>query len=62
MGETESGPCGRARSISRVNPTGWARATGLWLIAGSLVVGVLLGFLLLAKVGPWLASAPNAGH
>jgi hypothetical protein len=33
-----------------------------WLIAASLVVGVLLGFLLLSRVGPWLASGPYGGH
>jgi len=33
-----------------------------WLIAASLVTGILLGFLLLSRVGPWLGSAPNAGR
>jgi hypothetical protein len=33
-----------------------------WLITASLVVGVLLGFLLLSRVGPWLASGPYGGH
>ena len=26
-----------------------------WLIAASLVTGILLGFLLLSRVGPWPA-------
>jgi len=40
------------------------RGAGLrsWLIAASLVAGVLLGFLLLSRVGPWLAAAPQGGH
>ena len=62
---------GHLGEVFRLAPRDWLRRTrrdvtgaGLrqWLIAGSLVVGVLLGFLLLAKVGPWLAAAPNAGH
>jgi hypothetical protein len=57
--------------VFRLAPRDWLRRTrrevtgaGLrqWLIAGSLVVGVLLGFLLVSRVGPWLAAAPNAGH
>jgi len=40
------------------------RGAGLrsWLIAASLVAGILLGFLLLSRVGPWLAAAPQGGH
>ena len=29
---------------------------------GQPSLGVLLGFLLLSRVGPWLAAAPNASH
>jgi hypothetical protein len=57
--------------VVRLAPRDWLRRTrrevtgaGLrqWLIAGSLVAGVLLGFLLLSRIGPYLTSAPNAGH
>jgi len=57
--------------VFRLAPRDWLRRTrrdvtgaGLrqWLIAASLVAGVLLGFLLLSRVGPWLASGPNAGQ
>jgi hypothetical protein len=33
-----------------------------WLIAVSLVVGIMLGFLLLSQVGHWLSAAPGAGQ
>jgi hypothetical protein len=33
-----------------------------WLIAASLVVGAVLGFLLLSRVGPWLAAGPHGGQ
>lgn len=61
---------GHLGEVFRLAPRDWLRRTrrevtgaGLrqWLIAGSLVVGVLLGFLLVSRVGPWLA-VPNAGH
>jgi len=57
--------------VLRLAPRDWLRRTrrdvtgaGLrqWLTAASLVAGVLLGFLLLSRVGPWLASVPNAGQ
>ena len=62
---------GHLGEVFRLAPRDWLRRTrrevtgaGLrqWLIAGSVVVGVLLGFLLVSRVGPWLAVAPNAGH
>ena len=62
---------GHLGEVFRLAPRDWLRRTrrevtgaGLrqWLIAGSLVAGVLLGFLLLSRVGPWLAAVPNAGH
>ena len=62
---------GHLGEVFRLAPRDWLRRTrrevtgaGLrqWLIAGSLVVGVLLGFLLLSRVGPWLAAAPDAGQ
>jgi hypothetical protein len=62
---------GHLGEVLRLAPRDWLRRTrrdvtgaGLrqWLIAASLVVGVLLGFLLLSRVGPWLASVPNAGR
>ena len=54
---------GHLGEVFRLAPRDWLRRTrrevtgaGLrqWLIAGSLVVGVLLGFLLVSRVGPWL--------
>jgi hypothetical protein len=62
---------GHLGEVFRLAPRDWLRRTrrdvtgaGLrqWLIAGSLVAGVLLGFLLLSRVGPWLASGPNAAR
>ena len=62
---------GHLGEVLRLAPRDWLRRTrrdvtgaGLrqWLIAASLVVGVLLGFLLLSRVGPWLASVPGAGR
>ena len=62
---------GHLGEVFRLAPRDWLRRTrrevtgaGLrqWLIAGSLVVGVLLGFLLVSRVGPWLAAVPYAGH
>jgi hypothetical protein len=62
---------GHLGEVLRLAPRDWLRRTrrdvtgaGLrqWLIAASLVAGVLLGFLLLSRVGPWLASAPGAGQ
>lgn len=62
---------GHLGEVFRLAPRDWLRrsrrdVTGAgprqWLIAASLVAGVLLGVLLLSRVGPWLASAPNAGQ
>jgi hypothetical protein len=62
---------GHLGEVFRLAPRDWLRSTrhdvtgaGLrqWLIAASLVAGVLLGFLLLSRIGPWLASTENAGH
>ncbi len=62
---------GHLGEVLRLAPRDWLRRTrrdvtgaGLrqWLTAASLVAGVLLGFLLLSRVGPWLASVPNAGQ
>ena len=62
---------GHLAEVARLAPRDWLRRTRRdvrgagrrqWLIAASLVVGVLLGFLLLSRVGPWLASGPNAAH
>jgi hypothetical protein len=59
------------KDTATLAPRDWMRSTrravagaGLrqWTIASSLVVGVLLGFLLLGRVGPWLASTPHGGH
>jgi hypothetical protein len=36
--------------------------TRQWLIAASLVAGVMLGFLLLSRVDHWLSAAPGAGQ
>jgi hypothetical protein len=57
--------------VVRLAPRDWLRRTGRevtgagtrqWLIAASLVAGVMLGFLLLSRVGHWLSAAPGAGH
>ncbi|MGH3149225.1 MAG: hypothetical protein ACRDOB_00635 [Streptosporangiaceae bacterium] len=57
--------------VFRLAPRDWLRrarrdVTGAgprqWLIAASLVAGVILGFLLVNHVGQWLAAAPGAGH
>ena len=62
---------GHVMDTARLAPHDWLRSTrrdvagaGLrqWAIASSLVVGVLLGFLIVGRVGPWLASVPNAGR
>lgn len=58
---------GHLGEVLKMAPRDWLRRTrrdvtgsGMrqWLIAGSLVVGVLLGYLMLGRVGPWLASFP----
>ena len=62
---------GHVMDTARLAPRDWMRSTrrdvagaGLrqWVIASSLVVGVLLGFLILGRVGPWLASTPFRSH
>jgi hypothetical protein len=71
FGATTIHVLGHLGEVVRLAPRDWLRRTrrevtgaGLrqWLIAGSLVAGVLLGFLLLSRIGPYLTSAPNAGH
>jgi hypothetical protein len=62
---------GHLGEVFRLAPRDWLRrtrrdvtgaGTRQWLIAASLVAGVLLGFLLLSHVGHWLALAPGAGR
>jgi hypothetical protein len=57
--------------VFRLAPRDWLRrgrreVTGAgarqWLIAVSLVAGVMLGFLLLTHVGHWLSAAQGAGR
>ena len=61
---------GHLGEVFRLAPRDWLRRTrrevtgaGLrqWLIAASLVAGVLLGFVLLSRVGSWTASTPGLG-
>lgn len=56
---------GHLGEVFRLAPRDWLRRTRRdvtgagprqWLIAASLVVGVLLGFLFLGRVGPWLTA------
>jgi hypothetical protein len=62
---------GHIADTARLAPRDWMRRTrrdvagaGLrqWTIASSLAVGVLLGFLLLGRVGPWLTSTHLRGR
>jgi hypothetical protein len=62
---------GHLGEVFRLAPRDWLRRTRRevigagarqWLIAASLVAGVLLGFLLLSQVGHWLSVAPGAGQ
>jgi len=62
---------GHVADTARLAPRDWMRRTrrdvagaGLrqWAIVSSLVTGVLLGFLILGRVGPWVASNPFRGH
>jgi hypothetical protein len=62
---------GHLGEVFRLAPRDWLRRTRpevtgagprQWLIAASLVVGVMLGFLLLSQMGHWLAVAPGAGQ
>ncbi len=48
--------------LRRTRPEVYRAGTRQWLIAASLVTGVLLGFLLLSHVGHWLSAAPGAGQ
>jgi hypothetical protein len=61
---------GHLGEVARLAPRDWMRrarrdvrgAGGRqWLLAASLVAGALLGLAMLARVGPWLASA-HVGH
>jgi len=56
---------GHLGEVFRLAPRDWLRRTRRdvtgagsrqWLIAASLVVGILLGVLFLGRVGPWLAA------
>jgi hypothetical protein len=56
---------------AKLAPRDWMRRTRRdvsgagprqWLIAASLVVGAVLGFMLLGHVGPWLNAAHTVGH
>jgi hypothetical protein len=56
---------GHLGEVFRLAPRDWLRRTRRdvtgagprqWLIAASLVAGVLLGVLFLGRVGPWLAA------
>jgi hypothetical protein len=62
---------GHLGEVFRLAPRDWLRrtrhevtgaGTRQWLIAASLVAGVMLGFLLLGRVGHWLSAAPGAGR
>jgi hypothetical protein len=62
---------GHLGEVFRLAPRDWLRrtrrevtgaGTRQWLIAASLVAGVLLGFLLLSHVGHWLSAAPGTGQ
>ena len=62
---------GHLGEVFRLAPRDWLRrtrrevtgaGTRQWLIAASLVAGVMLGFLLLSQTGHWLSAAPGAGH
>ena len=57
--------------VFRLAPRDWLRrtrrevtgaGTRQWLVAASLLAGVMLGFLLLGHVGHWLSAAPGAGQ
>ena len=59
---------GHLGEVFRLAPRDWLRRTRQdvtgagprqWLIAASLVVGCMLGFLLLSHVGHWLAVRPG---
>ncbi|HEY5026418.1 MAG TPA: hypothetical protein VII76_15685 [Acidimicrobiales bacterium] len=62
---------GHIADTARLAPRDWVHRTrrdvagaGLrqWTIASSLVLGALLGFLVLGRVGPWLTSTHLHGH
>jgi hypothetical protein len=57
---------GHLAEVARLAPRDWLRrarrdvrgaGSRQWLIAASLVAGVLLGLAMLSRVGPWLATA-----
>lgn len=59
---------GHLGEVFRLAPRDWLRRTRRdvtgagsrqWLIAASLVIGAMLGFLLLSHVGHWLALTPG---
>lgn len=61
---------GHLAEVARLAPRDWLRRTRRdisgaggrqWLIAASLVAGVMLGLVMLGRIGPWLATA-HAGH
>jgi len=71
FGATTIHVLGHIADTARLAPRDWVRRTrrevagaGLrqWTIASSLAVGVLLGIILLGRVGPWLASTNLRGH
>ena len=62
---------GHLGEVFRLAPRDWLRrtrrevnraGTRQWLIAASLVLGGILGFLLLSQVGHWLSAAPGASQ
>jgi hypothetical protein len=62
---------GHLGEVVRLAPRDWLRrsrrevtgaGTRQWLIAASLVAGVMLGFVLLSHVGHWLSAAAGAGR
>lgn len=61
---------GHLIEVARLAPRDWLRRTRRdvsgasgrqWLITASLVAGVLLGLVMLGRIGPWLATA-HPGH
>ena len=62
---------GHMGEVFQLAPRDWLRRTRRevtgagprqWLIAASLVAGVMLGFLLLSHIGHWLSAAPGAAR
>lgn len=61
---------GHLAEVARLAPRDWLRRTRRdvsgaggrqWLIAASLVAGILLGLAMLGRIAPWLATA-RTGH